>query len=170
MLSRPKECISFLSACLIVVLLVSGCARKKEDLFSSLAEQVETELENSIPSPDLLPPQTPAEVPGFFIAPDPVMRESLHPLSEAHQSDEKAVDIQIIEKRFNDDEVIITLLLRNVSENGVRKRLFAFGYDSNNRMIRSMDSAIYFQPREQIIEEYEFNRVLGITRWVFTIR
>jgi hypothetical protein len=89
---------------------------------------------------------------------------------ETMSGKDSAVDLTILEKRFDDRKVYFDLLLRNTSEEGVRVRLYVFGYDRNGRLASTNDATLYFQPREQMLRSYNFNLNSGLTRWVFTLR
>jgi hypothetical protein len=103
-------------------------------------------------------------------APNPVVMGKQNPLSDMEQGGEATVNLEVIEKRFTSSSVYITILMQNIGEKGVRRRLFAFGYDKNNRLLSSSNKSLYFQPHEQMIQNYSFSRSYDITRWFFALR
>ncbi len=110
------------------------------------------------------------ETPFVVTVPDPVVMGKQNPLADMEQSGSSDVNLKVIGKRFTDSKIYIQLLMQNFGESGIRRRLFAFGYDKNNRLVDSSNKSLYFQPHEQMVESYTFNRNDDITRWFFALR
>jgi len=110
------------------------------------------------------------ETPFIVTVPDPIVMGKQNPLADMEQSGNSDVNLKVIDKRFTDSKIYITLLMQNFGESGIRRRLFAFGYDKKNRLLDSSNKSLYFQPHEQMVESYTFNRNDDITRWFFALR
>jgi len=155
---------------LLPALLLAGCRKEEE---GALAPRLEPEIRRHFSTPkgsaEILPspPPTPAVI---IPAPDPVSVGDARHLAEATQEASGAINVKVLEKRFDPARIYITLLLQNVTDKGVRTRLFILGYDRNDRMVTAVDSALYFNPREQMVQNFNFERVAGMTRWVITAR
>ena len=80
------------------------------------------------------------------------------------------VGMKVIDRHFDNNKVYFTVLLRNTADRGARVRLYAFGYDTNNRLLNTGDLPLYIQPREQMVQKYAFNRGSGMTRWMLALR
>ena len=62
------------------------------------------------------------------------------------------------------------MLVRNNSNAGQRVRLRAFGYDKNNRIVQAQEKALYFHPREMILENYALAHNAGVSQWQLSVR
>lgn len=149
----------------IMGLMLCGCSKQEEE--PGLTSRLRAEITEIMPKKES---PTYTEAPRMVDAPSPVIQYLTQPLGELKPGEEIPVGMRVLEKRFDPNNINITVLLRNGSDNGVRIRLYHFGYDKNNRLIDSGDRALYFQPREQMIQNYTFKRLTGITRWVLAVR
>jgi hypothetical protein len=91
-------------------------------------------------------------------------------VADVGESGEESVTMRILERYRRGDYVYIVMLFRNLSDKGIRKHIYLFGYDRNGRLVETDDDTQYFQPREQILRTYRYNLDEDITRWVYAIR
>ncbi|MHC4885492.1 MAG: hypothetical protein ACYTGH_10440 [Planctomycetota bacterium] len=108
--------------------------------------------------------------PHILKAPSPVIEHWTNPLGELKDPKDMTVGMKVIDRHFDENRVHFTVLLRNTADKGARVRLYAFGYDTNNRLLNTGDKALYLQPREQMVQKYIFNRSAGMTRWMLALR
>ena len=155
---------------LCLLLPLTGCNREEKNV-SGLQQKIRAEIDEAISTP--APPgamATPAATTALVIAPSPVVADPVAPLVANASEGDDSIDIQVLEKRFDSTRVYFTVLYRNVSKQAIRTRIFVFGYDSNNRLVHSYNKTYYFQPREQMLEDYNFTISSGMTRWIITVR
>lgn len=148
----------------IMLMLAAGCGEPRQ---THLGKRIEIEM---IQYKEPVRSGTTGTVlkPGLIRSPDPIQKIENTALSP--NGEEKDIDVKVIEKWFNKNKVFFTVLFRNVTGKGDRKRLYVLGYDKNGRLTYSNNKPQYFQPREQILMTYNFNRSGNITKWIITVR
>ena len=130
----------------------------EERIHREMAAQIEVERLRTTDKPEVV------------VSPNPVSSEEELPVSNDFQGDKDCIDVSVVDKWRTGNWVHFTLLLRNVTDKGVRKRLYLIGYDKNGRITEAFDRALYFQPKEQILQRFDFDTNTGLTRWVVTVR
>lgn len=84
--------------------------------------------------------------------------------------EEPPISIRVIEKMIDHRHNKISVMFRNQKKTGVRSRLYILGYDENARLVYTSNPVLSLRPHEQIINNYNFQKGLGIKKWVFTVR
>ncbi len=156
-----KSCAGTVS--LLLLSLAAGCGGPRQ---THLGKRIELEM-IQYKGPVQADKPVPTLKPGLIRSPDPIRNiddTALKP-DEAN----KDIDVKIVEKWFNANKVFFTVLFRNVTGKGARKRLYVLGYDKNGRLTYNDNKPQYFQPREQILMTYNFNRSGNITKWIITV-
>lgn len=155
----------FHASLVLLALLLAGCREKTGELEKSLT----AEMGRYSPSGNAQPGLPEKRRVELVETPDPVTDAHV-PIPEVMQEEKNNIAVTVLEKRFDAGSVFFTVLLRNMSDKGARTRFYVFGYDRNGRVVSSSDSAFYFQPREQMLQNLAYARASGITRWVLTVR
>jgi hypothetical protein len=170
--------IRLMITCGALLLTSIGCSVKKE-AHKPLNERVRIQIDSQ---PVDIVETTSSTVAGSVLesaqavpakllkSPSPVMQHWTNPLGELKDQKDMPVGLRVIDRHFDPSRVYFTVLLRNVSDKGKRVRLYAFGYDKNNRLVSTGDKALYVQPREQMVQNYTFHRSSGMTKWVLAVR
>ncbi|MHC4871355.1 MAG: hypothetical protein ACYTFY_05885 [Planctomycetota bacterium] len=178
-----KNILNLLSIVCILAFL-EGCSNSKPQsdinkVKDEISKSIELDKKSKSSVNSILPentfykePDTTGSISSIVVeAPNPVLKEIDHPFADARQpNDDSLVGLSVMDKRFTDSHIYITLLLRNFSTSSPSRRLHILGYDKNNRLISTTNKRIYFQPREQYMLVYNFKKADDITRWIFDLR
>lgn len=152
------------------VLFTAGCPGAAHKAREGAERPLEERLRDEIAAYTVeLADISEAREPAIVKSPSPVRPAKDLPLSGDIKSNDQ-IDISLVEKWFDSSKVYFTMLFRNVTDKGVRKRVYVFGYDKNGRILNSSAGAMYFQPKEQVLQNYNYKRNSGVTRWVITVR
>lgn len=84
--------------------------------------------------------------------------------------EDSPISIKVIEKMIDHRHNKISVMFRNQKKTGVRSRLYILGYDENARLVYTSNPVLSLRPHEQVINNYNFQKGLGIKKWVFTVR
>lgn len=177
MTARPKHLLYCLTLSLLLM-AAPGCSQSAApDAQGEMAELLTRSEQDPFTSSSLLeaesviqpqPVDSGAALANVITVPNPAPQDI--PSVLGPEPKEQEVGLRVIGHHFDKRNVHFTVLLRNNTSKGTRVRLRALGYDKNRRIVQAREKAIYFQPREMVLENYTLAYNAGVSQWQLTVR